>query len=117
MRGFPIPHGWSSTAPAAAPAAGCDPPATILALKPLVDAGLIDPASLIVDATSGVSGAGRAVKEGTAFNTVESSFAAYGLLNHRHTAEMEQALGATVLVTPHRPALLPAAPGPGRAAR
>ena len=82
-------------------AAGCYPTATILALKPLVDAGLIDPTSLIVDAASGVSGAGRAVKEGTAFNTVDGSFSAYGLLDHRHTAEMEQALGATVLFTPH----------------
>lgn len=82
-------------------AAGCYPTATILALKPLVEARLVDPASLIVDAASGVSGAGRAVKEGTAFNTVDGSFAAYGLLNHRHTAEMEQALGGTVLFTPH----------------
>lgn len=82
-------------------AAGCYPTAAILACKPLIDAGLIDPASLIVDAASGVSGAGRALKEGTAFNTVDGNFAAYGLLNHRHTAEMEQALGATVLFTPH----------------
>ena len=88
------------SAPAVA-AAGCYPTATILALKPLVDAGLVDPSSLIVDAASGVSGAGRAIKEGTAFNTVDGSFSAYGLLNHRHTAEMEQALGATVLFTPH----------------
>lgn len=82
-------------------AAGCYPTAAILALKPLIDAGLVDPTSLIVDAVSGVSGAGRAVKEATAFNTVDGSFAAYGLLSHRHTAEMEQALGATVLFTPH----------------
>jgi N-acetyl-gamma-glutamyl-phosphate reductase len=88
------------SAPAVA-AAGCYPTATILALKPLVDAGLVDPSSLIVDAASGVSGAGRAIKEGTAFNTVDGSFSAYGLLNHRHTAEMEQALGAIVLFTPH----------------
>lgn len=82
-------------------AAGCYPTATILALKPLVDAGLVDPASIIVDAASGVSGAGRGLKEGTAFNTVDGSFSAYGLLTHRHTAEMEQELGATVLFTPH----------------
>ena len=82
-------------------AAGCYPTAAILALKPLLDAGLIDPTGLIVDAASGVSGAGRALKEGTAFNTVEGSFSAYGLLNHRHTAEMEQSLGATLLFTPH----------------
>ena len=82
-------------------AAGCYATAAILALKPLVDAGLVKPDSIIVDAASGVSGAGREAKESTAFNTVDGSFAAYGLLNHRHTAEMEQALGATVLFTPH----------------
>ena len=82
-------------------AAGCYPTAAILALKPLVEAGLVRPESLIVDAASGVSGAGRALKEATAFNTVEGSLSAYGLLNHRHTAEMEQALGGTVLFTPH----------------
>jgi N-acetyl-gamma-glutamyl-phosphate reductase len=82
-------------------AAGCYATAAILALKPLVDAGLVKPDSIIVDAASGVSGAGREVKESTAFNTVDGSFAAYGLLNHRHTAEMEMALNATVLFTPH----------------
>lgn len=82
-------------------AAGCYPTSAILALKPLVDAGLVDPASIIVDAASGVSGAGRAAKDGTHFNTIDESFAAYGLLNHRHTAEMEQELGANVLFTPH----------------
>jgi N-acetyl-gamma-glutamyl-phosphate reductase len=87
-------------APAVA-AAGCYPTAAILALKPLVDAGLIKPGSVIVDAASGTSGAGRAFSEATAFNTVAGSFSAYGLLNHRHTAEMEQALGPGVLFTPH----------------
>ena len=82
-------------------AAGCYATAAILALKPLVDAGLVKPGSLIVDAASGVSGAGRELKETTAFNTVDGSFAAYGLINHRHTAEMEMALGGTVLFTPH----------------
>src|SRR5947199_2361 len=76
-------------------------PAAILALKPLVDAGLVKPDSLIVDAASGVSGAGRELRESTSFNTVDGSFSAYGLLNHRHTAEMEMALGGTVLFTPH----------------
>jgi N-acetyl-gamma-glutamyl-phosphate reductase len=82
-------------------AAGCYATAAILALKPLVDAGLVKPDSIIVDAASGVSGAGRELKEATAFNTVDGSFAAYGLLNHRHTAEMEMALGGSVLFTPH----------------
>ena len=82
-------------------AAGCYATAAILALKPLVDAGLVDAPSLIVDAASGVSGAGREAKESTGFSTVDGSFSAYGLLNHRHTAEMEMALEATVLFTPH----------------
>ena len=82
-------------------AAGCYATAAILALKPLVDSGLVDPKSLIVDAASGVSGAGREAKEATGFSTLDGSLAAYGLLNHRHTAEMEMALEATVLFTPH----------------
>ena len=61
----------------------------------------IKPESLIVDAASGVSGAGREAKEATGFSTVDGSFSAYGLLNHRHTAEMEMAIGGTVLFTPH----------------
>ncbi len=82
-------------------AAGCYATAAILALKPLVDAGLVNAKNLIVDAASGVSGAGREAKETTGFSTVDGSFAAYGLLSHRHTAEMEIALGAKVLFTPH----------------
>jgi N-acetyl-gamma-glutamyl-phosphate reductase len=82
-------------------AAGCYATAAILALKPLIDAGLVKPESLIVDAASGVSGAGREAKEATGFSTVDGSFSAYGLLNHRHTAEMEMAIGGTVLFTPH----------------
>jgi N-acetyl-gamma-glutamyl-phosphate reductase len=82
-------------------AAGCYATAAILAVKPLVDAGLIKAGSIIVDAASGASGAGREVKEATAFNTVDGSFTAYGLLNHRHTAEMDMALGSPVLFTPH----------------
>jgi N-acetyl-gamma-glutamyl-phosphate reductase len=84
-------------------APGCYPTSAILALKPLLE--LIDPATIVVDAASGVTGAGRAAKEETHFNTVAESFSAYGLLGHRHTAEMEMALGGTVLFTPH---LLPA---------
>jgi N-acetyl-gamma-glutamyl-phosphate reductase len=80
-------------------AAGCYPTAAILALKPLLQ--LIDRATFIVDAASGVTGAGRALKEETHFSTVDENFTAYGLLNHRHTAEMEMALGGSVLFTPH----------------
>lgn len=82
-------------------AAGCYATAAILALKPLVEAGVVKRESLIVDAASGVSGAGREAKEATGFSNVDGSFSAYGLLNHRHTAEMEMAIGGTVLFTPH----------------
>ena len=82
-------------------AAGCYATAAILALKPLVDAGLVKPDSVIVDAASGVSGAGREAKETTGFSTVDGSFSAYGLLTHRHTAEMEMVIGGRVLFTPH----------------
>ena len=80
-------------------APGCYPTATILALKPLLP--FIEAGSIIVDAASGVTGAGRVPKESTHFSTVSESFAAYGLLNHRHTAEMEMELGEGVLFTPH----------------
>lgn len=80
-------------------AAGCYPTSAILALKPLM--GLAEPASIVVDAASGVSGAGKALKEETHFNTVDENLTAYGLLTHRHTAEMEMVLGAKTLFTPH----------------
>jgi len=80
-------------------APGCYPTAAILALKPLL--GLIDPSTINVDAASGVSGAGKAASEATHFNIVDENFTAYGLLNHRHTAEMEMELGGKILFTPH----------------
>jgi N-acetyl-gamma-glutamyl-phosphate reductase len=80
-------------------AAGCYATAAILALKPLMM--LVDPDSIVVDAASGVSGAGKALKDSSHFNSVAESFAAYGLLTHRHTAEMEMALEGKVLFTPH----------------
>jgi len=82
-------------------APGCYPTTASLALAPLMRAGLLDPSSLIVDAASGVSGAGRGLKENLHFGTVDEDFVAYGLLTHRHTPEMEQTLGAPVLFTPH----------------
>jgi N-acetyl-gamma-glutamyl-phosphate reductase len=89
-----------SAAHVAAP--GCYPTTAALALTPLVRAGLVDPTTLIVDAASGVSGAGRPPKPTTTFCTVDEDFTAYGLLDHRHTPEMEQAIGATRLqFTPH----------------
>lgn len=82
-------------------APGCYPTAANLALKPLVDAGAIDTRGIIVDAASGVSGAGRAANAGTHFCAVDGSYRAYGLTSHRHTAEMEMVSGASVLFTPH----------------
>jgi N-acetyl-gamma-glutamyl-phosphate reductase len=86
---------------------GCYPTATILALAPLARGGLID--DVIVDAKSGVSGAGRAASEKTHFVTVDENVNAYGVPRHRHTPEIEQelaALGAPVRVT-FTPHLLP----------
>jgi N-acetyl-gamma-glutamyl-phosphate reductase len=81
---------------------GCYPTAALLALAPLVDAGLITQASdVIVDAKSGVSGAGKTPTERTHFSEVHGSLAAYGVFNHRHGAEIEQGLGREVTFTPH----------------
>jgi N-acetyl-gamma-glutamyl-phosphate reductase len=82
-------------------AAGCYPTAAALALAPLVRAGIVQRDGIVVDAASGVSGAGRVPKPHTHFNTVDEDFTAYGLLDHRHTPEIEQATGAQVLFTPH----------------
>jgi N-acetyl-gamma-glutamyl-phosphate reductase len=81
--------------------AGCYPTAAAMALAPLTAAGAIETTGIVVDAASGISGAGRALKHTTHFGTANEDFTAYGLLNHRHTPEMEQSLGATVLFTPH----------------
>ena len=73
-------------------APGCYPTATLLALAPLARAGLID--DLVVDAKSGVSGAGRETKADLMFSTVNESVKAYGIGGHRHVAEIEQELAA-----------------------
>jgi len=82
-------------------APGCYPTAAALALAPFVRAGVIEPTGVVVDAASGVSGAGRKLVLSTHFNTVDEDFTAYGLLDHRHTPEIEQATGAQVVFTPH----------------
>lgn len=79
--------------------AGCYPTAAALALAPLTRAGAIETTGIVVDAASGVSGAGR---DKYGFCAVDEDMRAYGLVNHRHTPEIEQALGgAQVLFTPH----------------
>src|SRR4051812_30177886 len=97
--GIPELHRDAIAASKTVAAAGCYPTSAILALKPLL--GLIDPDTITVDAASGVSGAGKGLKDSTHFNSVDENMSAYGLLNHRHTAEMEMALGGRILFTPH----------------
>ncbi|MGH9081839.1 MAG: N-acetyl-gamma-glutamyl-phosphate reductase [Acidimicrobiales bacterium] len=80
---------------------GCYPTAAVLALAPFLAAGAVEPSGIVVDATSGVSGAGRAPSDRLHFGAVDGDFAAYGLLDHRHTPEIEQEIGASVLFTPH----------------
>jgi len=80
---------------------GCYVTAASLALTPLVRSGIVNPMGVIVDAASGVSGAGRALKHSSMFSTIDEDFTAYGLLDHRHTPEIEQVTGAQVLFTPH----------------
>ena len=86
---------------------GCYVTTATFALAPLLAAGLIEPTGIVVDAASGVSGAGRDPKPTNAFTTVDENFVAYGVLGHRHTPEIEQNLThaagvpAQVLFTPH----------------
>nr|WP_319473506.1 N-acetyl-gamma-glutamyl-phosphate reductase [uncultured Sphaerochaeta sp.] len=86
---------------------GCYTTCSILTLAPLVGENLVDPASLIIDSASGVSGAGRSEKLGSLFCEVNESYKAYGVTNHRHTPEIEQELselsGSELIVqfTPH----------------
>ncbi len=82
-------------------APGCYPTAAALALAPFVRAGAVEPSGVIVDAASGLSGAGSTPTPATHFTTADEDFTAYGLLDHRHTPEIEQATGAQVLFTPH----------------
>lgn len=87
--------------------AGCYTTASILALAPLVKNHLVEVNTIVVDAKSGVSGAGRSAKLPNHFPEMYDSFKAYGVATHRHTPEIEQALsdisGEAVLLnfTPH----------------
>lgn len=79
---------------------GCYPTAALLALQPLVAAGHLEP-GVIIDAKSGISGAGKTPSERTHFSEVHGSVAAYGVFAHRHAAEIEQELGMPVTFVPH----------------
>ncbi|BEU87494.1 N-acetyl-gamma-glutamyl-phosphate reductase [Selenomonas sp. TAMA-11512] len=94
--------------------AGCYTTASILALAPLAKYHLIDMGSVIIDAKSGVSGAGRSPKLGTHFPETYDNFKAYGLPTHRHTPEIEQALtelSGEACVLSFSPHLLPMSRG------
>lgn len=86
---------------------GCYPTSAILPLAPLVKAGLIEPADIIVDSKSGVSGAGRTPKLNTHYPECNESISAYSIGKHRHQPEIEQILGRAtgkrveVIFTPH----------------
>lgn len=87
---------------------GCHATATLLAITPLVKAGLLDGIP-IVDAKSGVSGAGRSRKETDyLFSEMTGNFKAYGITGHRHIPEIEQLAGTKIRFTPH---LIPNARG------
>ncbi|WP_028559293.1 N-acetyl-gamma-glutamyl-phosphate reductase [Paenibacillus pinihumi] len=71
---------------------GCYPTATLLGLIPAVAAGWIDPATIIIDAKSGVSGAGRGASLGTHYSELNENFKAYKINKHQHIPEIEQVL-------------------------
>jgi N-acetyl-gamma-glutamyl-phosphate reductase len=93
---------------------GCYPTAVLLALVPLVRAGLVDADDLVIDAKSGVTGAGRGLKQNTLFAEAGEGLSPYSVAQHRHTAEIDQEIGdaagraVTANFTPH---LIPMARG------
>ena len=86
---------------------GCYPTCSILSIAPLLDAGLIDPATVIIDAKSGTTGAGRGAKVANLFCEVHDTIRPYGVATHRHTPEIEDQLAiaagesVTLNFTPH----------------
>jgi len=81
---------------------GCYPTASLLPLAPLVGRDLLAPgADIVIDAKSGVSGAGKTPTERTHFSEVHGSLSAYGVFGHRHGAEIEEGLGRSVTFAPH----------------
>jgi N-acetyl-gamma-glutamyl-phosphate reductase len=86
---------------------GCYPTAVLLALLPVVSEGLVDPTDIIIDAKSGVSGAGRGLKQNTLFCEAGEGLSPYSVASHRHAPEIEQEIGRAagmqllVNFTPH----------------
>ena len=79
---------------------GCYPTAALLALEPVAAAGLVS-GEIVIDAKSGISGAGKAPSERTHFSECHGSVAAYSVFAHRHAAEIEQELSRQVTFVPH----------------
>ncbi|MGE4529622.1 MAG: N-acetyl-gamma-glutamyl-phosphate reductase [Rhodospirillaceae bacterium] len=89
---------------------GCYPTTAQLPLIPLIEAGQIDLANIIIDSKSGVSGAGRAAKEGSLYCEVAEGMHAYGVASHRHGPEIEQGLSIAAgkpVVASFTPHLIP----------
>ena len=86
---------------------GCYPTCSVLCIQPALRAGIIDPKSIIIDAKSGTSGAGRGTKVTNLYCEVNESIKAYGVSTHRHTPEIEEQLGyiagkdVVINFTPH----------------
>ncbi len=80
---------------------GCYPTATALAVGPFVDHGVVEASSVVVNALSGASGAGRSPSDRLHFARLAGNAEAYAVTTHRHTPEMEAELGVPVLFTPH----------------
>jgi N-acetyl-gamma-glutamyl-phosphate reductase len=98
--GLPEHHRAALPAARLVACAGCYPTAALLALKPLVCGKAIEP-GIVIDAKSGISGAGKTPSERTHFSERHGSIAAYGVFAHRHAAEIEQGLSSTVTFVPH----------------
>ena len=79
---------------------GCYPTAAVLGLQPLVAASLLEP-GIIIDAKSGISGAGKTPTERTHFSECYGNIGAYGVFAHRHAVEIEQEIGTSVTFVPH----------------
>ena len=80
---------------------GCYVTASVLAIRPLAEAGVIEKRGIVVDAKSGVSGAGRKADIAYNANEVLESFKAYSVSTHRHTTEIEEKTGTTITFSPH----------------
>lgn len=80
---------------------GCYVTSVLLAIKPLLESGLIDPSEIIADCKSGISGAGRSPELSHLLTESAENFKVYKPLGHRHTTEMEEKSGAIIVFTPH----------------